>query len=57
VDVGLAVLVGMVVFVAVGQGVEVLVGAGGANVEQAEDKEQNGLKYRQSNLGEKHAAF
>jgi hypothetical protein len=23
----------------------------------AENKEQNGLKYRQSNLGEKHAAF
>jgi hypothetical protein len=36
VDVGLTVAVGVAVFVAVGWGVEVLVGAGGANVEQEE---------------------
>ena len=41
VDVGLAVLVGVAVFVAVGRGVEVLVGAGGANVEQADEKSSN----------------
>jgi hypothetical protein len=43
VDVGLAVLVGVEVFVAVGWGVEVLVGAGGANVEQAEDRRRNNM--------------
>jgi len=41
VDEGRAVLVGVAVFVAVGRGVEVLVGAGGANVEQADERKSN----------------
>jgi len=48
VDVGLAVLVGVAVFVAVGRGVEVLVGAGGANVEQAEDRRSNNSIVKES---------